>query len=536
MRVSIAWLVLATCFAVSAAMAQRPAEPADVPPAQRVHVQDFKVSGNTLMPSQAIDAVLLPYKGHRTITELKQAAAAVQELYAKAGYGAVVAFIPEQSPAGGVVEIQVVEGRLSDVVVEGNEHFSTRNILASLPSLQAGGTPNLRTLDAQVQMANENPSKQLHVLLQPGARTGEVQAKVRVNERAPLRWWVGLDDTGDEQTGRVRANAGVQHANVFDRDHVAAAQVQASVEHPEDSFVLSGAYRVPFYRNRLLLDALAARAEVDGGTTATLAGGLRFTGSGSLFGLRLTRLLDRWREYDQRVSVSLEHRDYDNSCNIEGLPPGACGPAGESVTVQPLGIEYALRGFGELPQGLAVSVQHNLQWGGGNSGDEHFEAVRPGAEPRYTLLRLAASGGIAFAGDWQLQGRVNAQWTGDALVPAEQFGIGGANSVRGYEERELAGDRGAGGAIELVSPETLIRATVGELRLLAFGDVGGVKNLLETPCLEGRTSCSMASVGIGARYAHSAVKAGVYLAYALKDALRTSKHSGRAHFYVSYAP
>jgi len=59
------------------------------------------------MPSQAIDAVLLPYKGHRTITELKQAAAAVQELYAKAGYGAVVAFIPEQSPAGGVVEIQV---------------------------------------------------------------------------------------------------------------------------------------------------------------------------------------------------------------------------------------------------------------------------------------------------------------------------------------------------------------------------------------------------------------------------------------------
>ena len=535
MRGSIAWLVLAMCFAVTPAMAQRAAEPAVVP-APRVHVDDFKVTGNTLMPSQAIDAVLLPYKGQRTINELKQAAAAVQELYAKAGYGAVIAFVPEQSPAGGVVEIRVVEGRLSDVVIEGNSHFSKRNILASLPALQTGSTPNLRTLDAQVQMANENPSKQVQVLLQPGARTGEAQAKVSVEERAPLRWWVGLDDTGDEETGRVRANAGVQHANLFDRDHVLAAQVQASVEHPSDSLVVSGAYRVPFYSSRLLLDALAARAEVDGGTTATLAGGLRFTGTGRLFGLRLTRLLDRWREYDQRVSVSLEDRDYDNSCNIEGLPPGACGPAGESVTVQPLGLEYALRGFGELPLGLSVSVQHNLQWGGGNSGDEHFEAVRPGAKPRYTLLRLAASGGTAFEGDWRLQGRVNAQWTNDALVPSEQFGIGGAYSVRGYEERELAGDRGAGGTIELVSPETLIRATVGELRLVAFGDVGGVQNQLETPCLEGRTSCSMASVGIGARYLHSAFKAGVYLAYALKEALRTSKHTGRAHFFISYAP
>jgi hemolysin activation/secretion protein len=535
MRGFIARLVLAMCFAASPAMAQRPANPADVP-AQRVHVDNFKVSGNTLMPSEAIDTVLQPFKGHRTVNELRQAAAAVQELYAKAGYGAVVAFIPEQSPAGGVVEIHVVEGRLSGVVVEGNSHFSERNILSSLPALQAGGTPNLRTLDAQVQMANENPSKQLNVLLQPGARTGEVQARVRVDERAPLRWWVGLDDTGDEQTGRVRANAGVQHANMFDRDHVLAAQVQASVEHPGDSFVVSGAYRVPFYRSRLLLDALAARAEVDGGTTATLAGGLRFTGKGSLFGLRLTRLLNRWREYDQRVSVGLDHRDYENSCEIEGLPPGACGPAGESVTVQPLGLEYALRGFGELPQGLAVSVQRNLQWGGGDSGDEHFEAVRPGAKPRYTLLRLAASGGMALAGDWQLHGRFNAQWTDDALVPSERFGIGGAGSVRGYEERELAGDRGAGATIELVSPASIIRVTSGELRLVAFGDAGGVQNRLETPCLEGRASCTLASTGIGARYVHSAVKAGVFLAYALKEALRTSRHTARAHFFISYAP
>jgi hemolysin activation/secretion protein len=266
-----------------------------------------------------------------------------------------------------------------------------------------------------------------------------------------------------------------------------------------------------------------------------VAGGLRFTGKGRLFGLRVTRLLDRWGEVDQRVSLSLDHREYDNSCEIEGLPPGACGPAGESVAVQPLGIEYAAKGFGPVPPSLAVGVQRNLQLGGGNSGDEHFEAVHPGARPRYTLLRLAASGGIAFAGDWQLSGRFNAQFTGDALVPSERFGLGGAGSVRGYEERELAGDRGAGANVELASPGVGL-GPGGELRLVAFGDAGAVKNHLDTPCLQGRTSCSLSSVGLGARYVRSAVKAGVFVAYALKEAASTSRHSARAHFFVSYAP
>ncbi len=528
-------LVLLLCLGVSSAMAQTGGSTPDAS-APRIHVTGFKVTGNALLPPQAIDAVLQPYQGERSIDELRQAADAVQELYVKAGYGAVVAFLPEQSLQSGDIEIRVVEGRLSEVLVEGNSHFSRRNILNSLPALQIGATPNVRTLDAQVQMANENPSKLIHVLLQPGARTGEVQAKVRVEERDPLRWWAGLDNTGDEKTGRLRGNVGVQHANLFDRDHLLAAQLQASVEHPADSFVISAAYRVPFYDRRFLLDALAARARVDGGTTATLAGGLSFAGKGRLFGLRLTRLLDRWGENDQRLSMSLDHRDYENSCEISGLPPGACGPAGESVAVQPLGLEYSLRGFGEVPLGFAASLQHNLQLGGGNSTDEHFELVRPGAKPHYSLLRMSASGGAVFPADWQLLGRINTQWTHDALVPSEQFGIGGAYSVRGYEERELAGDRGVGGSIELASPNLALAGKGSQMRLLAFGDAGHVQNELSTPCMNQSAGCTLASVGIGARYLDRAFKAGLYVAYALKTAVSTSRHTVRAHFFVSYAP
>lgn len=43
---------------------------------------------------------------------------------------------------------------------------------------------------------------------------------------------------------------------------------------------------------------------------------------------------------------------------------------------------------------------------------------------------------------WVLSTHANAQWANEPLVSTEQFGVGGINSVRGYHEGEVFGDRG----------------------------------------------------------------------------------------------
>lgn len=506
-------------------------------PAPRVRVDRFVVTGNTLLPAHAIDAALAPYRGERTLAELQQAALVVQDLYGRRGWGGVVAFVPPQPVSAGTVEIRVVEGRLTEVSVQGQQAFTEANIRRSLPALAPGSTPNLRHIDAQVQLANENPSKQVQVVLQPGRAAGEARAALNVADQRVVRGWVGLDDTGNTRTGRWRANFGVQHANLFDLDHVASAQFQTSPTRPSRVRVLSGAYRIPFYAQRLAFDAFAAHADIDGGTSATLAGNLSFTGKGRLFGARLSHYLSRVGEIDQRVAAGIEHRTYINSCEIAGLPPGACGPAGESVSVQPLVLDYTARRSGERPLGLAVSLQHNLHFGGARSGAQHFEAVRPGARPRYTLLRVGLSAAAPVATGWQLQGRLNTQFTGDRLVPSEQFGIGGAASVRGYEERELAADRGAAASAELVGPDIArrVRLEAGELRLLVFADAGWVGQRDDTPCRDMRTSCSLRAVGVGARAETGRLKAALYVAAPLADGARSERHHGRAHVALSYS-
>lgn len=522
--------LLALMIAVALpAMAQTP------PP--KVQVQSFKVTGNTLLPAARIDAVLAPYTGERSLDELKQAALAVQALYREAGYGAVVAFLPEQSSGGGQVAISVVEGKLAKVGVTGQQRFNEANIRASLPSLVEGQTPRVREIDAQIQLANENPAKEIEVLLQPGERAGEVEARIQVREERVPRYTIGLDDTGNEIPGRLRANFGYQHAALWGLDHVLSLQLQLAPEALGDVTVASANYRIPLYGLGMAIDAYAAYSDVDGGSTPTAAGALQFAGQGRIAGVRVSKYLPRLGEIDQRLVVGLDHRDYINNCAIVGLPAGACGNAGESVSVQPITLEYILQKGGQNPWGTSISLQHNLQFGGGHSGDANFAAVRPGSKPRYTLLRFGLFGGYTLSEDWQLQGRLIGQATGDALVPGEQFGAGGAASVRGYDEREVTGDSGAVASLELWGPDFAKDAqlTSGSLRWLGFVDAGWVRNRLDTPCNPSGSECTVGGVGAGLRYASGPLQAKFDVAYTLKAGNRTGRHDTRAHFSVSYS-
>lgn len=66
-------------------------------------------------------------------------------------------------------------------------------------------------------------------------------------------------------------------------------------------------------------------------------------------------------------------------------------------------------------------------------------------------------------------GRLSAQLTPDALLPLEQIGIGGINSVRGYIQNQLVTDNGVIGSIEARIPLT---SNPSILQLTPFIEVG----------------------------------------------------------------
>lgn len=502
-----------------------------------VDVQGFKVSGNSLLDGATVDAVLAPFRGRRTLTELRAAAAALQEAYRGAGYGAVVVFVPEQTLRGGEVALGVLEGKIVKVEVTGQQQFSAEAVRRSLPALREGQTPRVRAIDTQMTLANENPARQLALTLEPGARQGEVDARISASERPLQRWTASVDNTGNSQTGPLRAALTWRHADISGADDVLSVTLQTSPSKPAAVRVASLSYSRPFYEAGLRLDAYAAYSNVDGGSTATAAGNLQFVGRGNVFGARLTKLLPRWRELDQRLTLGWDRRDYLNDCGIEGLPAGACGPSGESVTVQPLTLEYTLQSSGDLPAGLNLAFSRNLDLGGSKAQPARFLAVRDGAPLPYQLWRLGGFVSPQLGRDWKLSARLAAQVSSDALVPGEQFGVAGAGTVRGYAEREVVGDSGYALALELMGPN-LLRSDAAEaprqLRMAVFGDAGRVSNRLDTECRQGHTRCSLAAFGVGVRWAAGPGQLRLDIARAGQPGTRTDKGDWRVHLAGSW--
>ena len=146
---AVAWPLLAAC----------PGAQAQATATEQVQVRSFQVQGNTLLDAAAVQAALAPHTGARTLADLQKAAQAVQALYVQAGWAAVVVYLPPQPVADGVVTLNVVEGKVGQVLVQGNQRLSAARVRAALPSLVQGATPRVRRIDAELQIANENPAK-----------------------------------------------------------------------------------------------------------------------------------------------------------------------------------------------------------------------------------------------------------------------------------------------------------------------------------------------------------------------------------------
>jgi hemolysin activation/secretion protein len=524
-------IVVACCLGAAPATWAQPA-------AGAAAVTGFEVTGNTLLPAAEIDKALASFKGRRSLADLQQAAEAVQELYRRAGYGAVIAYLPEQRASDGVIRIAVLEGKIARVVVTGSERHPPEAIRRALPLIEEGRTPNVRAIDRQVQLANENPARQLAVTLEAGAEPGAVDVRIHVTEGRVIRWSLLIDNTGDDRTGRWRAALAWRHDNVAGRDHQASLQVQTSPTEPSDVVVVSGNYSVPLVGPSMRLDGYFAYSDVDGGATATPVGTLSFSGEGHVVGARLTALLPRRGELEHRASISLDRRDYLNDCRIAGLPPGACGTAGESVTATPLTVEYSAQRAGAVPAGGYLNLSGNLGLGGRHAAQRDFDAVRAGAPKRYTVWRLGAFAQPRLDADWGLRARIQAQLGGDALITGEQFGLAGAGAVRGYEEREVIGDAGYLASVELVSPELLPARTdpaASSLRVSLFGDGGQVMNRLSTECRQGHTRCTLAAAGLGLAYMRGPGQLRLDLARAGRDGTQTDRGDWKLHLAASWA-
>jgi hemolysin activation/secretion protein len=438
-------------------------------------VAKFQVEGNTILSVAEVEHLVSPFAGpKRTYAHIQRALEALEEAYRSRGFGTVQVYVPEQELTSGIVKIQVAETVVGKVVVTNNKYHSHANILETLPQLQVGKSPNLRQISENVQLANENPSKQIEVTLGVSEEEGKVDAKVQVEDEDLQKIILTLDNTGDKvKTGQYRTGITLRDANLLGHDEVLTFGYLTSPDAPGgvNMDVFSVGLRIPFYNLGDSLDVIYGTSSVN--TPSSVTGGLSFTGKGDIWAIRWNHLFPREGEYTSKFVSGFDQK-------VTLCDGGAAGPIANCVNTTLRLLSGTYSGQWVTPKFSAdfnAGISYSIPLGERQDGWRYnLAAGGRAAIMDFYVLRAGGSYSMPL-GDWLIRGAVTAQYADTPMPSGEQLGLTGSSAVRGFGERVQAADSGYVANLELYTPDLAPsfnkssgRNIPGTLRALAFFD------------------------------------------------------------------
>ncbi len=473
---------------VAATIAAASAQPA--PAIASFDVNEYRVEGNTLLPATDIEAAVYDFLGPgKTAADVERARAALEALYNSHGYPTVSAAIPRQSIADGVVVLQVVERKVGRLRVTGSKFSSLEAIRNGAPSVAEGSVPNVNNVQRDMVALNQQPARTVTPVLRAGRAPDTVDVDLQVQDHLPLRASLELDNRSSADTKPLRLSGSLGYDNLWQRGDSASLYFQVAPQRPADATVYSGSYlfQIPASKLALLGSYLKSDSNV------STVGGTTVIGKGQIAGLRLLLPLPMDAGFNQSFSAGMDYKDFTQNLLVGGATSNV------PLTYYPVTASYQANWNSAGAQtGLTATAVFGTR--GLGSDTAAFEANRAFAQPDFFYLRAAATHlhDLPY-GMPQAWAHMQAQATPDPLVPNEQFGLGGLDTVRGYQESEVLGDNAASLQLELRSPSLADRIGVplNELRFHAFSDLGAVS--INQPLPEQRRSYSLQSIGAGLR-------------------------------------
>lgn len=457
-------------------------------------VTRFEVVGDNPLSAAETETILNSYLGEFAgLDGLLAAADALEQAMATQGHAFHRVTLPPQTLEGGTVRLEVLIFKLGKITVKGNQRYSEASVRRAVPRLVAGETPSTRGLARNLALANLNPSRSIRVNLSRSEETDALDAELLVRDRRPWNIYGSFSNQGTPETGDLRLALSAEHVNLWDRDHRFAASYTMAPDKANDLFQAALSYSLPFYFSGGSMNFFYVYSDVRNvEVTQTGASLGQVNGSGEFFGAGYTQHLARRGGYEHSWSAGLQERAFS------ALSDGSLGDLPDTRS-RPVSLQY--EGRYRMERGrLAFYLGWSKNLAGGDENDDSsYDLARTGASTAWEVLRMGAT--VERELPRGFLGRVlsDGQFTTARLIPGEQFGLGGLNSVRGFQERALSGDLGFRSSFELWTPE---RRSLPGLRALAFVDMG-YRDYIgqeDTNAALSLTPEWVASAGAGLRY------------------------------------
>lgn len=361
-----------------------------------------------------------------TIGQMGLIAEEVTKYYRERGYFLARAVIPAQEVVGGIVTIRVLEGRLGQVIPEGNKRFSDDDIKAPFADFQ-GKMINVERVEDALLTLQAYPGMSASGVFRPGKVVGTADMVVNVQGERTADWLVRTDNHGSKFTGQYRTVADFTWNNpLHDADYLKLQAVQTL--DPANSLYGSVRYeaklddpdnRWGFAMSNNTFDVVDIATGQDSGISGVSRDmNVYFTHQITRTRTKKTSVLAEIvrKQGDTSSAGVLLSRDEEAVLGVQ-LDSEVISPASATISSMYIRVDAGFEGVLGVPNAADLGVTVPQYSRAGATGE--FAKLQVG----YSVLKsLAPTRSVLF--------RFNGQYSPDRLTSLEQFNIGGTPTVR----------------------------------------------------------------------------------------------------------
>jgi hemolysin activation/secretion protein len=418
--------------------------PAPAPPQQHFDIQEYRVLGNTVLPTVDIERLLYPLLGeNKTLTDVNGAKTALEKLYHDRGFGTVFVDIPPQDVTDGVVRLRAVEGRIERSEISGARYFSERDVIERLPAAKVGTVLNIADLQKQLApIGTETADRAVVPVLKAGSAPGTVDVAFKVNDQLPLHGSVELNNQQTVDTRPLRAVLAMEYDNLFGTLDRISFQYQGTPQQVDQVKVFAANYAFHPWSSGLQASLLYINSDSNVATVGTLG----VLGKGQIGGLRLTYPFVNETTSTQSLTLGFDYKHFRNTVNVDAT-------TALDTPIHYVNLSLAYTGVWRSSWNItSFSLSGDAGPRGFANNPIAFANDRYKGRSNYFYTRADLTTLFTLPKQFSLKLRVAGQGALEPIISNENYSIAGADGVRGYLESEELGDSAIRGTVQFQSP------------------------------------------------------------------------------------
>ena len=459
---------------------------ADVSAEELFTLQGVVVDGSTIYSQDRVNALVGDYLGQpASFADLNAIARLLTRTYRADGYVFSRVIVPPQTIKDGIVHLQAIEGRVTDVQVIGEYKDNNNLILDLAEKIKSEGPANTKDLERYLLLIDDLPGIRARSLMKPSEQPGGGELVITI-EQDGFEGAASIDNRGSEYLGQTRGTlvaAFNSLLGIHDRTTLRGIMTRqthelrfADITHEEqigsDGLRIKGRFAVTDTEPGKELDPLDVK------------------GISRLLDFEALYPLIRGRQFNLNLIGGLTLLNSESE--ILGL-----NVAEDRVRFVRAG------GTVDFTDSLAGVNQFDLQVAQGldifhATEDALIGRSRGNGEHEFLRFNLSATRIQDLPGDFSAQLMLAGQHSADPLLASEEFAVGGPEFGRAYDSGEITGDRGVAGAIEIRYGGVTAQDFLQSYQLYGFYDAGRVWNT--RPAVGESGNDSLASAGVGVRF------------------------------------